>query len=139
MKVDNKKASTALIELSGGIKVNATMKKEALAITKLYISIIKIIGTLPENITKKIFYARFYGNCSITTRLHWTNTIYIFIQTTTPTLKSCLYMTNEEIYFRKVYLSFRCPTTPRLLVDYIRHIPELLKGKAAVIKQILKF
>lgn len=61
LKVNDKKTSPVLVEFSGGSKVNATMNKEAYDISKLYSNMISIIADLPDNISKTMFCARFYG------------------------------------------------------------------------------
>lgn len=42
-------------------------------------------------------------------------------------------------YFREVYSSFACPTTPRLLVQYLKQVNNTLRWKEAVINQTLQF
>lgn len=62
LKTNDKKVSTALVEFSGGTKINATISKETSDISKLYSKMMSIITNLPHNIPKRTFCARFYGD-----------------------------------------------------------------------------
>lgn len=62
VNINNKNASTALVEFSGGTKVNPTMSKEPSDITILYASKTNVINSLPTNILKGMLCARFLGN-----------------------------------------------------------------------------
>ncbi|KAG1473326.1 hypothetical protein G6F56_001015 [Rhizopus delemar] len=50
LKVNDKKTSPALVEFSGGSKVNAIMNKEACDINKLSSNMVSIVADLPDNV-----------------------------------------------------------------------------------------
>ncbi|KAI7906635.1 uncharacterized protein BX663DRAFT_466708 [Cokeromyces recurvatus] len=58
-------------------------------------------------------------------------------------LDNCIYFEElfvfKQNYFRKIHVSFHCPSMPRLLIKHIKQISKMLQWKEAVINQTLQF
>ncbi|KAG1166478.1 hypothetical protein G6F36_012928 [Rhizopus arrhizus] len=115
--IDNKKMSPVLIDFSDGTKVNNTINKESSDINKLYLNMMNVIAGLPANVFKKTFCACFYDD-----KIYFEE---LFI--------------HKQKYYRKTHTSFRCPTTPRLLIEYIKQIVKILQWKEAIVNLTLEF
>ncbi|PHZ12555.1 uncharacterized protein RHIMIDRAFT_282526 [Rhizopus microsporus ATCC 52813] len=76
-----------------------------------------IVNKISKDVPKKFFSARCYDN-----------TIYF----------EELFMHKDKC-IRQIHSSFKSPTTIRLVIEYVSHIPKLLQWKEAVINQCLNF
>jgi hypothetical protein len=65
LKVKDKSVSVALVEFSGGCQFNATVRKEASDINKLYPSLKVMIDKTPESIPSKAYCTRYHSNYDI--------------------------------------------------------------------------
>ncbi|PHZ09141.1 uncharacterized protein RHIMIDRAFT_264085 [Rhizopus microsporus ATCC 52813] len=76
-----------------------------------------VVASLPSSVSKKLFCARFHDG------------------------KICLeeLFVHKRKYYRKIHTSFRCPTTPRLLIEYIKQITKILQWKEAIVNLTLEF
>ncbi|KAI9260990.1 hypothetical protein EDC94DRAFT_520150, partial [Helicostylum pulchrum] len=109
--------SVALVEFSGGSQFNATSKKEASDINKLYENLKVMIENIPESIPSKVYCVRYYDN----------NIYFEHL------------FKHQSKYIRHIDCSFRCPTTIRLIKSFIKEIPKLLQWKDAVVNQTLEY
>lgn len=135
--VKDKNVSLILIEFSGGVSSNNTSIKKQSDTSKLY-NMMKVFEYLPETIKKQVFAIRFFSNASSNifyqSILLFTNPYYYDSIDNGVHFEQSLFHKDNYIHSQRACII--CPTMPRLLLDYVKEVPNLMKWKDAIVNNI---
>jgi hypothetical protein len=99
----------------------------------------KVFEYLPETVKKQVFAIRFFSNASSNIFyqpiLLFTNPYYYDSIDNGVHFEQSLFHKDKYIHPQRACII--CPTTPRLLLDYVKEVPNLMKWKDAIVNNML--